>query len=202
MYRACTLSSIFCFLENFASSLKWIALFEIVQVSSQCAGECDCWYWRMSFFARFFPLPSLFLVPLVSSIRSWSWNSMRRTFYERNFPNENKTSANKMCCKRKTFSLHTFCWAKELWMWTDNTSKLSNVRCCSALWMCFEKARRKEQKCIAWQNSYVYFTSIKCTWIGIGVKFLLIAFYRSEQRSLMWAQTIVCHRFSCIFGLM
>lgn len=62
--------------------------------------------------------------------------------------------------------------------------KLSNVRCCSALWMCFEKARRKEQKCIAWQNSYVYFTSIKCTWIGIGVKFLLIAFYRSEQRSL------------------
>lgn len=132
--------------------------------------------------AFFFPLPSLFLVPLVSSIRSW--NSMRRTFYERNFPNENKTSANKMCCKRKTFSLHTFCWAKELWMWTDNTSKLSNVRCCSALWMCFEKARRKEQKCIAWQNSYVYFTSIKCTWIGIGVKFLLIAFYRSEQCSL------------------
>ena len=73
---------------------------------------------------RFASASLLFRFPLVSSI--WSLSSMRRAFYERNFPNENKTWANKMCSREKRFRYTFFYgWNKHEW---KNTSKLLNKK--------------------------------------------------------------------------
>lgn len=93
---------------KFTLLLKWVAHFKIVEL-----------IFFPSFLVRYFSSSSLYRFPLVSSIRSLS--SMRRTFYERNFPNENKTWANKMCFGEKRFR-YTFLRMNE------NTSKLLNKK--------------------------------------------------------------------------
>lgn len=45
----------------------------------------------------------LFAIIIPLSISIINSSSMRRAFYEQNFPNENKTSANRMCLKQNVF---------------------------------------------------------------------------------------------------
>lgn len=117
--------------------------------------SCTFWNCRTYFFLlfSFATSPSLYRFPLVSSIRSLS--SMRRAFYERNFPNENKTWANKMCLGEKRFR-YTFLRMKRAWMRTRRNYWTRNSMLCKT-----ENVKKKKfaTLCKTW-CSFSYFFSV------------------------------------------